>query len=168
MKCPHEKQMLLFFYNELKAQEKKLMEEHFLACKHCSGHYERLINFLNAVDKEKVDISQDSLNDILKQIEPSIKPISILTRLQQKFSFIAEDILAALTRRPQVAALALAIIAAISLLPVINRERAEMAREDVVDIEMELVFEDSNNTDVILDIFNLDSSHKTSSTHISS
>ncbi|MDD4182515.1 MAG: hypothetical protein PHT53_01635 [Candidatus Omnitrophica bacterium] len=168
MKCPDEKQMLLFFYNELKTPEKKLTEEHFLACSHCSGRYEKLSSFLNTVDRGKVDISQDNLNDILKQIEPSIKPVSILTRLQQKFSFVAEDILTALTRRPQVAVVALAIIAVISLLPVINKGKTELAREDVVDIEMELVFEDSNNTDVMLDIFNLNSSQKSSSTNISS
>jgi hypothetical protein len=160
--------MLLFFYNELKAQEKKLMEEHFSVCSHCSGRYEKLNSFLHTVDREKVDISQDSLNDILKQIEPSQELVSILTRLQKKFSFIAEDILTALTRRPQVAVAALAIIAVISLFPVINKGKTELAREDVVDIEMELVFEDSNNTDVILDIFNLNSSQKSSSTNISS
>ncbi len=168
MKCLSEKQILLFFYNELKAQEKKLIEEHFSACSHCRGRYGKLNSFLNAVDKEKIDITQGSLNDILKQIEPSRAPVSVLTRLQQKFSFIAEDILTALTRRPQVAVFALVIIAVISLLPIVNKERVKMAREDVVDIEMELVFEDSNNTDVILDIFNLNSSQKSSSTNISS
>jgi|GEM_PF-2552235 len=168
MKCLSEKQMLLFFYNELKPQGKKLTEEHLSVCRHCSGRYDKLNNFLNIADKEKVDISRDNLNEILRQIEPFVKPESALTRMQQKLSFIVQDVLAALTRRPQVAVVALMIIAVISLLPVINKGRMEMSREDVVDIEMELVFEDSNNTDVMLDIFNLNSSQKSSSTNISS
>lgn len=168
MRCPHEKQMLLFFYNELKAQEKKLAEEHFSICKHCSESYKSLNKLLSAAEKEKVDISRDSLDNILKQIESQTKPISVLAHLQQRFVFVAQGIMSALIRRPQVAVIALAIIAVISLLPVVNKTRIQAAREDVVDIEMELVFEDANNTDVILDIFNLDSSQKSSSTYISS
>jgi len=168
MKCLSEKQMLLFFYNELKPQERKLIEEHLSVCRHCSESRDKLNNFLNIADKEKVDISRDNLNEILRQLKPSVKQESALTRLRQKLSFITQDILAALTRRPQIAVAALTIIAVISLLPVINKGRMEMAREDMVDIEMELVFEDSNNTDVMLDIFNFDSSQKSSSTNISS
>ncbi len=167
MKCLSEKQMLLFFYNELK-EEGASAKEHLSVCKQCSLNYAKLTGFLNALDKEKVDISRDNLAEIIRQIEPSIKPKPVLARLAQQLSFTAQGILSGLTRRPQIAVAALVVIAVISILPVVNKHKVEMAREDVVDIEMELVFEDSNNTDVMLDIFNLNSSQKSSSTHISS
>jgi len=169
MKCLSKKQMLLFFYNAIKGEERKPIEEHFLRCSRCSKNYESLNKFLCAAEKEKVDISRDSLNDILKQIETQTQPVSILPRLRQRLAFVIQGIISALAYRPQIAVVALVVIAALFLLPVINKGRIEIAKEDIVDIEMELVFEDSNNTDVILDIFSLDSSSQnSSSTYISS
>ena len=168
MKCLSKKQMLLFFYNEMKEQERKLASLHFLRCSRCNKKYESLNKFLCLAEKEKVDISRDSLNNILKQIETQTRKESILSRVRQRIAFVTQDIMAAIAYRPQVAVVALAIIAIFSLLPIMNKERIEVSKEGIVDIEMELVFEDSNNTDVILDIFSLDSSQKSSSTYISS
>ncbi|MDD5618582.1 MAG: hypothetical protein WC546_02650 [Candidatus Omnitrophota bacterium] len=169
MKCLSRKQLLLFFYNELNAQERDSVKKHFLTCSHCSKNYENLNNFLESIKKEKVDISQDSLNSILRQVEIQTKQESFLVRLWQRVVFTLEELMANLEHKPQLAAVAFVIIAAFLLLPVINnREQAVTAKVDIVDIEMELAFEDQNNTDVILDIFNLDSSQKSSSTFISS
>jgi hypothetical protein len=161
--------MLLFFYNEIKGEERKPIEEHFLHCSRCSKNYESLNKFLCIAEKEKVDISRDSLNDILKQIETQTQPVSVISSLMERIVFIVQGMISALAYRPQIAVVTLVIIAAFSLLPIINKGRIDAAKEDIVDIEMELVFEDSNNTDVILDIFSLDSSsQKSSSTYISS
>lgn len=168
MKCFSKKQMLLFFYNEIKGKGRKLMEEHFLLCQRCEKKYENLNKFLCAVEKEKVDISHNDLNGILRLIETQANLVPVLSRLRQRIVFTAQHIIASLTYRPQAAVVTLVVIAALSLLPVINKERIKTAREGIVDIEMELVFEDSNNADVILDIFSPDISQKSSSTYISS
>ena len=168
MRCLSKKQMLLFFYNEMKEQEKKLASLHFLHCSRCNKKYESLNKFLCIAEKDKMDISRDSLNNILKQIETQTRKVSIVSRMRQRIAFVTQDITAAIAYRPQVAVVALAIIAIFSLLPIMNKERIEMSKEGIVDIEMELVFEDSNNTDVILDIFSPDYSQKSSSTYISS
>lgn len=168
MKCLSDKKMLLFFYNELPENEKKLLERHLAACGRCREGYRKLSGFLNAVGREKVDISKNDLNTILENIGPVVKQENVLERLKQRFSLAAEEIIAALVKKPQVAAVALAVIVVVLLFQIANKQRIEVAREEVVDIEMELVFEDSNNTDVMLDIFNPNSSQKSSSTNISS
>ncbi len=91
--CLSKKDLILFFYKEADEEKLAYYKKHLESCKKCLARFKEIEKFLLSFKKEKVSISEEEkeklIRDILSKVKASSERIRIFDRIRKKSIFLA-------------------------------------------------------------------------------
>lgn len=156
MKHIKEKDLILFFYDEIAEKKKKEISLHIKDCAQCSQRYENLKQFLKEVKTKVPQVSSVDIDKIVVNAVESVAKERMPLKFKQGLNDFCEKI-GFFTRkyflRPQLALIVMTVLAFI-IYPLRVDNKFSLEEEfNLLEIEMELSLEDDSS---IVDIYSYD------------
>jgi|GEM_PF-2540933 len=151
MKCPKEKELILFYYRELKKRRYKSIEVHLRECSHCLKRYENIGSFFAQLASKPIQLTSQELESMLQHVKQTTYKPSFLINAKDRLEDFLESIRLGLFYKPQLISVTVALIVILIILPLVGK-RHHLNREfDIIQIEMELSLDSIEGT--IFDLY---------------
>ena len=139
MRCPKEKELLLYYYQELKPKKQKYIEYHLNDCPRCSAKYSSAKSFLNHLQSRSIELKNEEVEQMITAVKEKVNEASAWGVLKEKI----KDFLAALRMgffyRPQLIPAIIVLIAFLSIPSFFNNRQHRVDRDfDILTVEVEL------------------------------
>ncbi|MFH1877093.1 MAG: hypothetical protein ABH865_09405 [Candidatus Omnitrophota bacterium] len=143
MKCPAKKEWVLFYYREEPHGQRDVFSEHLNSCAACRRLYEGITLSLGSVDTQQPLLGAEELNEIItaaraRAYRPAREP------LRSSVLRVLDGVLRGFFLKPQLAFIGLVLLVAVSLVSM-RAGRLGRIQEGIIDVELELAFEDDTN-----------------------
>lgn len=139
MKCFKEKQLILLYYGELKANQVKLIRKHLGECPDCFKRYEDIKAFSARLTLKPPQLIDGELEDMLKDIKAKVRKPNLWTSISYKINHLLENVRLGVSNKPQLVPVLVALILILVFLPFVGKKERNLDKEfDILRIEIEL------------------------------
>lgn len=147
MKCLGEKDLILFYYRELKINELEIITRHLKDCRKCFKKYEKIEAFFTQLQFQKVKLDSKDYEKIIETVRDNVHKTDFWLDLKEKLVDFWDNLRLGLSYRPVLVPILAVLIILLVMFPFIGRISRVTDRDfDILQIEMELSLEDDEWT----------------------
>jgi len=151
MKCPKDSEWPLFYYQDLPKKRLEILKEHLKICPKCQEYCAALSGFLSGVKQKPVSLNEGEFSVIVDEVKKRAAARSnFLLGLKDDLDYFLQEIKWKLFSRPQVAFVAMLLLAGMFLLP-LHRQQA-LFEQGIMELQLELASE-GDVFDTFLDLY---------------
>ena len=142
MKCLKEKELILFYYQELQSSRHQEVKRHLKECDTCSLRYRKIESLLKEVAKEQITLTSREVEEMVSNVKHGISRVSFWDKLIIGFNELAGNLRYKMAYRPQLAMAAVFLVVVLTVIPIANRQKALTEKDfSILQIEIELSYD---------------------------
>jgi hypothetical protein len=152
--CIKRKDLILFYYKELKTPYLKKIESHLKECKNCQKEYKEIDNFLIQLHFKLPEIRKEDIESILDNLKDRLKKENFWVSLKENIRDFFHNLSISLSYRTQLVPVLVALLIIIlGIIPWIERYNLYYKDKDfeILQIEAELSVENGESS--IFDLY---------------
>ncbi len=136
MRCFKEKDLILFYYQEIGKKKSSLLAEHLNTCSRCREEYKKIESLFAEAKADPVELTDQDLETIVQNIRGEIRKHSLSIALEDIVRRFFNG-LAVILLRPRVIAVAAVLILALLLPSLIGKRDKSLDKEfDIFQTQM--------------------------------
>ena len=143
MRCLKEKELILFYYRELKEGRHKQLAEHLRECPRCLKKYKNIESVFSQIESKPLQLTPQELDSIVENVKARLGKLSFRERVKDRIYEFLQNLRLGLFYKPQLVPVMVALIIILGGLAVVRSRQHFLNREfDILEIEIELSLDD--------------------------